>query len=797
MTHIMTCLMLLMLMTTKVSIAVADDYVELSNTMPASISLTPYLGLLEDASQQLRLADIQQAPLSADFKTDRSPNKSINLSFTSSAYWLRLIIKNSSDLPIERIIELNYPLMKNVDFYWPIKQKDYQTIHTGYAQPYENRAYKSSIFAFPIQVPAHSQQLIYLRCATPNAFFIEANLWESMAFQKKELNYYAFQAFYFGIVVIIFLFSLGLALVTKEANYFIYLVMILFIALTFLANRGLGAEYIWPNLPWLTQRGSLIFGSLYLVAQLVFVSRLLNTQQLIPRLDRGLKVLMGVEFMMPGLISFSFKWAWFANVMFAVTSVFVSFILLIACLKKQRNAYFLSVGFSMLIVGIIVRELHVIALIQSSFYSLNSIQLGSVFELAVITFFLTDRFRLIQHDKQLSDERLKHSDVKLAAEIEAHKAAVTLQIALQASEEKLRNILELSPDGIGMSTLDGIIEFVSPTTISMWGYTKDELLGMHIFEVLDVSSHEVITNTITELLTGHNLGAIDYEMIRKDGSHFICEVNCSLIYDIEHKPVSILYIQRDITERTKIANELKLAKNTADQANQAKSFFVSHMSHELRTPLNVILGYSELLQEDKSLATEQLDYVQEISKGGEHLLALINQMLDLSQIESGHVILAIHPENISSLIDECLFLIAPLAQQRAISLRYQAKHPIVTACDRTRFIQLVLNLLSNAIKYNVKQGTIDISLERNDTNSYTIHVIDSGIGIASERLAKVFDPFVCLTTSDAIEGTGLGLSITQELVTLMGGTIGVKSEQGIGSHFSDIPHPCYPESAYK
>ena len=779
----MTCLMLLMLMTTKVSIAVADDYVELSNTMPASISLTPYLGLLEDASQQLRLADIQQAPLSADFKTDRSPNKSINLSFTSSAYWLRLIIKNSSDLPIERIIELNYPLMKNVDFYWPIKQKDYQTIHTGYAQPYENRAYKSSIFAFPIQVPAHSQQLIYLRCATPNAFFIEANLWESMAFQKKELNYYAFQAFYFGIVVIIFLFSLGLALVTKEANYFIYLVMILFIALTFLANRGLGAEYIWPNLPWLTQRGSLIFGSLYLVAQLVFVSRLLNTQQLIPRLDRGLKVLMGVEFMMPGLISFSFKWAWFANVMFAVTSVFVSFILLIACLKKQRNAYFLSVGFSMLIVGIIVRELHVIALIQSSFYSLNSIQLGSVFELAVITFFLTDRFRLIQHDKQLSDERLKHSDVKLAAEIEAHKAAVTLQIALQASEEKLRNILELSPDGIGMSTLDGIIEFVSPTTISMWGYTKDELLGMHIFEVLDVSSHEVITNTITELLTGHNLGAIDYEMIRKDGSHFICEVNCSLIYDIEHKPVSILYIQRDVTERTKIANELKLAKNTADQANQAKSVFVSHMSHELRTPLNVILGYSELLQEDKSLATEQLDYVQEISKGGEHLLALINQMLDLSQIESGHVILAIHPENISSLIDECLFLIAPLAQQRAISLRYQAKHPIVTACDRTRFIQLVLNLLSNAIKYNVKQGTIDISLERNDTNSYTIHVIDSGIGIASERLAKVFDPFVCLTTSDAIEGTGLGLSITQELVTLMGGTIGVKSEQGIGSHF--------------
>jgi CheY-like chemotaxis protein/nitrogen-specific signal transduction histidine kinase len=272
-------------------------------------------------------------------------------------------------------------------------------------------------------------------------------------------------------------------------------------------------------------------------------------------------------------------------------------------------------------------------------------------------------------------------------------------------------------------------------------------------------------------------------MIRKDGSHFICEVNCSLIYDIEHKPVSVLYIQRDITERTRIANELELAKNTANQANQTKTVFISHMSHELRTPLNVILGYSELLQNDKSLTTGQLHYVQEISKSGEHLLALINQMLDISQIESGHVILAIHPENISSLIDKCLFLITPLAQQKAISLRYQAQHQIVTGCDRTKFIQLVLNLISNAIKYNVKQGSVDIRLELNDTKHYTIHVIDSGIGIASERLAKVFDPFVRLTTSDDIEGTGLGLSITQELVTLMGGTIGVKSELGVGSHF--------------
>ncbi len=783
MKEIITCLLLLMLLI-KLSVAVADDYVDVGNSTKPFISLTPYLGLLEDASQQLTLTDIRKENLSTDFKTNFPSNQSINLSFTSSAYWLRLIIENSSDLPIEKIIELNHPLLKNVDFYWQIDQKVHQTIHTGYAHPNDSRAYRSSIFAFPVQFPAHSQNVIYLRIATPNAFFIEANLWEPMAFQKKELNYYAFQAFYFGILIMIFLFSLGLALVTKEVNYYIYVTMIFFIALTFLANRGLGTEYIWTNVPWLTQRGSLIFGSFYLAAQLLFVRRILNTKKLIPRLDLIIKVLIGTVIMMPGLISFSFGWALLVNVMFAGVSAFVALILVIACLKKQRNAYFLSVGFSMLIFGIIVRELHMLKLIQSNFYTINSIQLGSAFELVVITFFLTDRYRLIQHDKQLSDERLKQSQVKLISEIEAHKSAIALQVALQASEEKLTKILELSPDGIGMSTLEGIITFVSDKTITMWGYTKEEFLGKSIFDGIAVSSHELVSNMITELLKGNHLGPIDYDMVRKDGSHFVCEVNSSLIYDFEHKPVNVLYIQRDVTERSKIAKELEIAKKKAEQANQAKSVFVSHMSHEMRTPLNIILGYSELLQADKSMDAEQLDYAQEVSKGGKHLLDIINQMLDMAQIESGHAVLNIRSENISTIINECLRLAAPLAKQRAISLRYQSTHQIITGCDRTRLIQLVLNLISNAIKYNFNQGTVDISLELNDTTSYAIHVIDSGVGMDSERLAKVYDPFVHLmTTGEDIEGTGLGLSISQELVELMGGSIGVKSELGVGSHF--------------
>jgi PAS domain S-box-containing protein len=686
-------------------------------------------------------------------------------------------------LPIEKVIELNYPLMKNLDFYWQIDHKNHQTIHTGYALPYENRAYDSNIFAFPVQISAHSQNVIYIRCATPNALFIEANLWEPSAFQKQELGRHGFHGFYFGILLSIFLFTLGLTIATKDIDYLIYLCMIFFMGLAFIASRGFGAEYVWPNIPWLTERGTLIFGLCYFVFQLLFICRVLLIQQLIPRFYLIAKGVIALNLIMPMLVSYSSKWFVLANILIALTTAFVFIILVIACLKKQRDAYIFSLGFSLLIIGILIRELHAAGLIETNFYSLNSLQFGSAFGLLVFTFYLTDRYRIVHQENNFSLKRLKNSNLKLAAATEAHSASVIHQVALKNKAEKLRTILELSPDGISISDLEGTITFVSDKTMSMWGYTKKEFLGKPIFDVIDVSSHETVTNMIAQLLKGNSVGAVVYNMVRKDGSHFICEANSSLIYDIDNKPTHILFVQRDVTERIKLTTELELAKEMAEQANLAKSVFVSHMSHELRTPLNVILGYSELLQMDNSITIEQLDFVQEILKGGNHLLQLINQMLDLSKIESGHIGLTLRSENISTIIDDCLVLTRPLAQKKTIKLRYQHKQDIFTLCDRTQLIQLLLNLIANAIKYNVNQGTVDISVELNDTKTYTIHVIDSGIGMDPERLAKVFDPYVRLTTTEDIEGTGLGLSIVQKLVKLMDGTIGVKSEQGVGSHF--------------
>jgi PAS domain S-box-containing protein len=226
------------------------------------------------------------------------------------------------------------------------------------------------------------------------------------------------------------------------------------------------------------------------------------------------------------------------------------------------------------------------------------------------------------------------------------------------------------------------------------------------------------------------------------------------------------------------------AKRRADQANRAKSEFLSNMSHELRTPLNAIQGFGQLLESDTNLNEDQRDNVNEILSASEHLLALINEVLDLARIESGKLELSLENVPISSVIHDALTLIKHSAEKRGLTITTgNIEHFHVTA-DWTRLKQALLNLLSNAVKYNRENGTILIEAEFYQGSWIDIRVSDSGNGIPKSRIPDLFQPFNRLGAElSHIEGTGIGLSLTRQLVELMGGSIGVTSTVGEGSTF--------------
>ncbi len=262
---------------------------------------------------------------------------------------------------------------------------------------------------------------------------------------------------------------------------------------------------------------------------------------------------------------------------------------------------------------------------------------------------------------------------------------------------------------------------------------------------------------------------------------------------------NLFSVQQQVDERTsalsKANRELKLAHNTmaeakqsAEAANEAKSKFLSRMSHELRTPLNAILGFAQLLETDPTdnLSDPHRENVLEIIKAGNHLLKLINEVLDLSRIEMGNLEISIEIVQVKDAVDAVLSIMEPLAKQQRITLinQIQPGHDICLRADPVRLKQIMINLVSNGIKYGQRYGTVTVALKNMGPRWFRIEVFDQGAGLSEEQQEKLFQPFERIDADQTeVEGTGIGLVISKGLVEIMGGRIGVKSTLGEGSTF--------------
>jgi PAS domain S-box-containing protein len=252
----------------------------------------------------------------------------------------------------------------------------------------------------------------------------------------------------------------------------------------------------------------------------------------------------------------------------------------------------------------------------------------------------------------------------------------------------------------------------------------------------------------------------------------------------EHGTVSLIV---DITDDRVRAQELQRAREQAEAASAAKSEFLASMSHELRTPLNAVLGFTQLLQRDKKqpLSDRQLERVDHVMRGGEHLLRLIDEVLDLARIEAGGVSISAEPVELASVLVEVVSTLEPMAQRAGVELAFAQlpNHSLRVLADRTRLAQILMNFGSNAIKYNRSGGHVTFRITRAET-AMRIVVVDDGIGIPEDKRGKIFEPFQRAgQEAGPIQGTGIGLAISKRLAELMKGTVGFTTETGRGSQF--------------
>ena len=364
------------------------------------------------------------------------------------------------------------------------------------------------------------------------------------------------------------------------------------------------------------------------------------------------------------------------------------------------------------------------------------------------------------------------------------------EAAARLASERLLSAIESIQDGLALYDAKDQLVLCNSTCRELFASVlRGPLVGRSYAEIIDAAlagalflpGEESVEQFRARLLEYHRepLGILDVKI--RDGHTLRMTDRRTL----EGGMVSTLW---DVTDDVALVAERKRAQELAEAANAAKTEFLSSMSHELRTPLNSILGFAQLLQMDKKapLNERQKDKLEHVLGGGEHLLRLIDDILDLSHVEAGRVMVSAEPVNVAEVLDEVKSTLDPMAERASVRLELEhlKDRKLAVVADRTRFAQILINFGSNAIKYGKAGGRAQLTVSRPAEGTIRVCVSDDGIGIPLDKQDRIFQPFHRAgQETGPIQGTGIGLAITKRLTELMGGTLGFRSTPGAGSEF--------------
>jgi PAS domain S-box-containing protein len=388
-------------------------------------------------------------------------------------------------------------------------------------------------------------------------------------------------------------------------------------------------------------------------------------------------------------------------------------------------------------------------------------------------------------------EKLVRGETEATARIQIEAEQLKLDQRLRDQQFYTRSLIESNIDALMTTDPAGIITDVNKQMEALTGSTRDELIGSPFKSYFtDPARAEAGIKLVLS-----DKKVTDYELTARarDGKQTLVSYNATTFHDRDRTLQGVFGVARDVTERKRFEQalqetnvEMENAKSAAEKANLAKSDFLSGMSHELRSPLNAILGFAQLMDTAAPPPSDiQKESITQILQAGWHLLKLINEILDLSVVESGKVSLSLEPVSLSEVLSECQTMMAAQAQQRGIVMTFpHFDQSSFVWADQTRLKQIVINLLSNAIKYNQANGQVNVDCTTVSSDRIRISFKDTGAGLSPEKIAQLFQPFNRLgQESGIVAGTGIGLVVTKQLVELMGGFLGVDSTVGEGSAF--------------
>ena len=735
------------------------------NPITQEYPLGTHTWFYEDTSGDLTFADVS----ANNFRQwQKSQQDNLSFGYTGSVYWFHVSLANDAADLQKRLLEIAYPVLDYIDMYIMRDQTLQESHQFGDRLPFAQRPVDHANFVVPLDLPGKSRTDIYLRVKTGSSMQIPLKLWSYEALVERDQNELIASGLYFGAMLIMTLYNLMLFFVLRDRNFMYYVVYVISMAMLIFGIKGYSFKYLWPEASAWNDQSLVLSLAFTVVFACAFTSSFLQVPQHRPLLSKILTFHMVVGAVC-ALLAFvvPYRLAIISTILMALSSILCCFTIGIVRWKDRYDAvrYYL-LAWSFMLAGGAILAMNKFGLVPNNFFTQNAAQIGSSIEVVLLSIALANQMNTERHLRQLAQEETLHAQM--------------------SAMESLKQYQELYDNAVqGLFIIDRIGCFTKANP------SVGRILEISIQSLQSTNQPTNLAHyfpDIRELIqVPENLRQGESTRIkgrREDGSAVWIVLTLRPVLTeeaaIDHFEGSMV----DITESIEKEAALR-ERETAESTAKAKSEFLATMSHEIRTPMNGVLGMVEMLKGTK-LDFHQSRYVNTIYHSGQALLGVINDILDYSKIENNKLEVEQISVDLSEVVDECVSVFSNLCGEKNLPLYVDLDPGIPSRIfsDPTRIRQILLNLLSNAFKFTEK-GYVYIKIDQLENQLVKIAVQDTGIGLRDTAQSKLFQSFsqADSSTTRKYGGTGLGLAISKQLADLMGGNIGVKSQESKGSTF--------------
>ena len=698
----------------------------------------------------------------------------LNFGYTESAYWVRLDLRTRENPgQTDWILELALPLVDEVALFMVRDGTLVEQRRAGYEDNWAERDLAVPNPTFRLSLAPDTLNRVYLRVINTNTFRLPISLWQPDSYIEKVSVDEAVRGILLGAILAILAYNLFVAVSVRERSN-IYYVLYLVSATIFIATEQVHGIQLLDSRPALFDKQYLHFQIILTWFWGLLMARsLLETRERSADLDQVIRLCLYsvvATFVLSLFLPYHVAMEWIV-----VGTIVLSLIMIIVSYLSWRyynpaaRAYFFA--WNLALVGFGIYALTVMGLLPLNTFTIYSPQFGLTAQIILFSFALADRI------KQVQGEALGWSQ----------RALSNLQRYQSLFDNAIEGVFQVSPDRRFVTA--------NPAMARLLGYNSSRELLQRNPDVLEtcIVDDRLRRLVVEQLEARGTVKGIEARYLTRDGGERWATISLHTVYDSAGEPTHLEGTCIDATEshnRQRIEREReqeRLEKELARNSAEAKSQFLANMSHEIRTPLAAIIGYGETLLDPDLNEREKRSSAETVVRSGRHLLELVNDILDHSKIDANKLDVDIVSVNLPELLDEIRAFFAPRAREKGLDFTIICDYPLPEQIltDPTRLRQIIINLCGNALKFTEK-GSISLIVRCDrEEERLVARVVDTGIGMKSEQLGRLFDPFAqgSAAISRQYGGTGLGLSISRRLAEMLGGSIRVDSTYGEGSEF--------------